>query len=332
MTIEMNIYWAVILVVVGLAVLVKSADWLVDGAVGIALRMGISPFVIGVTIVAMGTSAPEVAASISAALKDSGDIAIGNVYGSNIANLALVGGICGMIRPLVIRKSVLRVELPAMLGCFLLLWPLFAHNGMMTRWEGFFLLVLFSGLVAFTVIGGIRNRSSEIAEIVPGANETEKHLQAQKPVLTQTRLILCGLAGLAIGADIAVRGAVFLGESFGFSQAVIGLTIIAIGTSLPELMTSAVAAFKGNSEISIGNLVGSNIFNTLLVIGSAAAVRPFVISPRLIGLDYWVCFGVGVLFVAIALLYREIGRKSGALLLLCYLVYMGYLLTFARGI
>lgn len=328
----MNIFWAVILVVVGLAVLVKSADWLVEGSVGIALRLGISPFVIGVTIVAMGTSAPEVAASISAALKGSGDIAVGNVYGSNIANLALVGGICGIIRPLGISRSVLKVELPAMLGCFLLLWPVFSRNGMMTRMEGISLLVLFTILVTITVVGGIRNRNKELVDILPGAAETRKIIQHKKPVLTELRLILCGLAGLAIGADIAVRGAVFLGESFGFSQAVIGLTIIAIGTSLPELMTSVVAAFRGNSEISIGNLVGSNIFNTLLVIGSAAAIRPFTISPRLIGLDYWVCFGVSTLFVLIGLFNKQIGRKTGAMLFACYLVYMGYLLTFARAL
>ncbi|MCK5175660.1 MAG: calcium/sodium antiporter, partial [Planctomycetes bacterium] len=242
------------MLIVGLVILVKGADFLVDGAVGIAQMFGISPLIIGLTIVAMGTSAPEVAASITAAAKGFGDTAIGNVYGSNIANLALIGGICAMISPIRVRAGMLRKELPVMLVSALLLLPALAVDSYLSRNESFMLLALFGGLVAYTVYIGLQQ-----AKVSPAESEhAEENLSKKQASLTTNIIyVVIGLAALAFGADLAIRGAVVLGKALGLSEAVIGLTIMAIGTSLPELMTCVIAARKGHDDLSIGNLVGS---------------------------------------------------------------------------
>ena len=301
----------------------KSADVLVDGAVSLAKFLGVSALVIGLTIVAMGTSAPEVAASIAAALRDSPDIAIGNVYGSNIANLALVGGFCAIIAPILINKKMLRCEIPVMLAVGLLLWPAL-FDTMLSRGEGIFLLTIFAVLIFLTVYFA-RKQGNSLK--VSGAEELEK-ISSQMSIQKSVVFIVIGLAGLAIGAEMTVRGAVFIGERIGLSSAVIGLTIIAIGTSLPELMTCVVAALKGQNDLSIGNLIGSNVFNTLLVTGVAGCVRPLTVVSRLAGgVDYWIMMGVSTGFAVIALLGRgKIGRTGGAILLFGYVIYMVYLL------
>ena len=302
----MNISWAIVLLVVGLVMLWKSADWMVDGSVGLAEQLGISTLVIGLTIVAMGTSAPEVAASIAAAIQDKGNMAFGNVYGSNIANLALVGGLCALIRPIQVKSSMKKREMPAMILVGLLLWPLLL-NRELSRTEGAALLTIFVALIAVTVYLARNNtNNSDLAAENKNLN-TKKHLL----------LIIVGLAGLASGAKITVDGAVFIGEAIGLSEAVIGLTIIAIGTSLPELITSLVAITKGQHDISIGNLVGSNIFNTLLVTGTAGVARPFIVVARL----------TKIVFVAMAMLTKRIGRVCGLILFSGYIAYMIYLLA-----
>lgn len=315
----MNVGLAVMFLAGGLLILWKCADWLVSGAVGSAARLGVSPLVIGLTVVAMGTSAPEVAASIAAVVRRAGDVAIGNVYGSNIANLALVGGLSALVRPLSIERSTLRREIPAMLAVALLLWPVL-HNLNLSRPEGAALLILFFGLVLLTVYHARqKDHTSTRAQEQKALNEIRS---MKKDIL----LVAIGLAGLALGADMAVRGAVEVGTRIGLSEAVIGLTIIALGTSLPELATSVVAAFKGQHDISIGNLVGSNIFNTLLVTGTAGVVRPFNIGPRLVGVDYWIMIVVSAGFAFIAIAGgRVVGRRGGAVLLCGYVAYMVYL-------
>jgi len=280
----------------------------------------------------MGTSAPEVAASITAALRRMGDVAIGNVYGSNIANLALVGGACALIRPLSVKISVLRRELPVMLAVGLLLYPFLADLSL-GRVESMFLLSVFIGLVVFTVKGAIsesKTRPDEADRVGEHIRQTTGH--KDKPLAKSIAYILLGLGGLALGAHLTVESAVFIGKKAGLSDAVIGLTIIAIGTSLPELMTCVVAALKGHDDISIGNLVGSNVFNTLLVIGTAGVIRPFALNGRLIGLDYWIMIAVSTVFMLIAIFRRHIGRISGALLLTGYVAYMVYLFAFTRGV
>jgi cation:H+ antiporter len=319
----MNLIWACLLLVGGLVVLWKSADWLVDGAVGLAQRLGVSSLIVGLTVVAMGTSAPEVAASIAAAVRRAGDIAIGNVYGSNIANLALVGGLVALIRPIKIKKRTLRQQMPVMLLVALLLWPVL-HNLHLSRPEGILLLAVFAALILLTVYLARKEIADEPVKRDAGCQIRD----AKKTVL----FIVIGLAGLALGADMTVRGAVFIGERVGLSKAVIGLTIIAIGTSLPELATCIAAAAKGQHDISIGNLVGSNVFNTLLVTGTAGCIRPFAIVQRLAGLDYWIMIIVSTAFILTALIGRRvIGRAGGAVLLCGYVVYMVYLLGYTAG-
>jgi len=317
MAFEMNLILAVIFLAVGLVLLWKCAGLMVTGAVRLADRLGVSPLIIGLTIVAMGTSAPEAAAGIAAALRGAGDIAIGNVYGSNIANLALVGGLCALIHPIYVQRQTLRRHMPVMLIAALLLLPVL-YDTYLSRPESIALLAIFVALIGLTIFAARKD--------TPSATETTKHIQhnTKKNVL----FIIIGLAGLALGADMAVRGAVFIGQRIGLSKAVIGLTIIAIGTSLPELATSLVAAIKGHRDISIGNLVGSNIFNALLVVGAAGSVRPFNISKRLIGIDYWIMIIISAAFVLFAGVSKKISRSGGAILLLIYISYIVYLLKF----
>lgn len=322
----MNTIWAIIFLAAGLLILWRAADLLVSGAVKLAEHFGISPLVIGLTVVAMGTSAPEVAASIAAAIRGQGDVAIGNVYGSNIANLALVGGLAALIRPLSIRKQTLRYQIPVMLLVGLLLWPIL-HNLDLSRVEGVLLLAVFAALILLTVF--MARKEEHNSTSTQENEETSKTRDARRSVL----FVVIGLAGLALGADITVRGAVFIGDRIGLSKAVIGLTIIAIGTSLPELATCVVAAVKGQHDISIGNLVGSNVFNTLLVVGTAGVVRPFGIVQRLAGVDYWIMIAVSASFAALAIVGRRvIGRAAGIVLLSAYVGFIVYLLVFTAGV
>ena len=320
----MNIIWAIVLLAVGLIVLWKSADLLVAGAVALAQHLGVSPLIIGLTIVAMGTSAPEVAASIAAAVRGAGDMAIGNVFGSNIANLALVGGLAALIRPINIQRRTLRREIPAMLVVALLLWPVL-RNLSLSRPEGIALLAVFAALILLTVCTA---RKQAVNSSCDKRNTQYSVRDTKKCVL----FVAIGLAGLALGAEMTVRGAVYIGKQVGLSDAVIGLTIIAIGTSLPELATCVAAAMKAQHDISIGNLVGSNIFNTLLVTGTAGTIRPFEVVSRLAaGSDYWIMIGVSAAFAAFAVLGRRIiGRIAGTLLLCIYIGYMIYLFAFSR--
>jgi cation:H+ antiporter len=320
----MNNIIAALFLVCGLWVLWKSAELLVDGAVSLAQRLGVSSLVIGLTVVAMGTSAPEVAASIAAAVRGAGDIAIGNVYGSNIANLALVGGLAALINPITVKKTTLLREIPAMLLVALVLWPIL-DDLRLSRLEGALLLLIFLLMLILTVLTTKKNNKMIISRETNVSSQ--KNLSLRKNII----FIVAGLIGLGLGAEITVRAAVFLGEKIGLSQAVIGLTIIAVGTSLPELVTCVVASLKKQDDISIGNLVGSNIFNTLLVTGIAGTVSPFSINARLIGADYWIMIGISAGFaLAIIVGRRVINRLEALLLVGCYFGYITYLLIFNR--
>jgi len=322
----MNIVLAIALLTGGLLILWKSADLLVAGAVGLARRLGVSSLVVGLTVVAMGTSAPEVAASIAGVLRQAGggDIAVGNVFGSNIANLALIGGIVALIRPLDVKKLTLLREIPVMLGAALLLWPLL-RDSYLARWEGLVLLAVFGVLVLLMVHEARREAAQNR---IDAKNNPPAKMPEPPNMVKDTILVLVGLAGLALGAKMAVGGAVVVGTRAGLSEAVIALTVIAMGTSLPELVTCVVAAIKGHHDISVGNLVGSNIFNTLLVTGAAGVVRPFDVGPRLAGgIDYWIMIIVSVGFTAAIIIGRRtIGRLAGIVMICAYLSYIAYLL------
>jgi len=327
----MNIGLAFLLLAGGLLILWKSAELLVAGAVGLAHRLGVSSLVVGLTVVAMGTSAPEVAASIAGVLQETrgGDLAIGNVFGSNIANLALVGGLVALIRPLRVSAGVLRREIPVMLLSALLLLPMLLDKHL-SLVEAIILLFVFACLLAaliYTSRKAVAVRQKEpLIEISDELEKVEK--VAAKPLWMNALFVAIGLAGLALGAKMAVTGAVDIGKRIGLSESVIALTIIALGTSLPELVTCVVAAIKGHHDISVGNLVGSNIFNTLLVTGIAGTVRPFDIESRLAGgTDYWIMIIVSIAFAATAIAgKRTIGRIGGAMLLCIYVAYVIYLL------
>ncbi|MCF7954560.1 MAG: calcium/sodium antiporter [Phycisphaerae bacterium] len=325
MPFNLNIYTAMIILPVGFYIMIKGADFLVDGAVAISTRLGISPLIVGLTVVAMGTSAPEVAASITAAFKGSGDMAIGNVFGSNIANLALVGGLCAIIRPISVRFTMLKREMPIMLIVALILLPVLANN-YLGRGESISLLAVFIVVIVLMVFFGLRDSKSKPEEVELILDEVQAATSKKlKTVPVSLLFILIGLACLAIGAHLTIESASFIGRKIGLTDAVIGCTILAIGTSLPELMTSLIAARKGHDDLSLGNIVGSNIFNTLLVIGAAGTVKPFAISPRFSGTDYWIMIAVTVTFIAVAAIHKKIGKKSGILLLAMYAAYMIYL-------
>jgi cation:H+ antiporter len=322
----MNVILSVILLVGGLLILWKCAELLVAGAVRLAERLGVSTLVIGFTIVAMGTSAPEVAASIAGVLEDTGggDLAVGNVFGSNIANLALVGGLVALIRPLRVKKKTLKREIPVMLGVGLFLW-LFIQNGFLSRIESCVLLAVFVCLILITVYLARKEGVD--------AGEGEYKEKMMRDVLLKSLVyILIGLAGLAIGAKMTVTGAVDIGRKIGLSEGVIALTIIAFGTSLPELVTCVVASIKKQDEISIGNLVGSNIFNMLLVTSGAGLVKPFGLSGNFAGgIDYWIMIGVSAAFAVMAIVCRRaIGKKGGIALLLIYAAYLFYQFGYSK--
>lgn len=324
---QMSLLWALILLPVGLTVLIKGADWLVDGAVAIAKQLGMSPLIIGLTIVAMGTSAPEVAASVKAALQNSPGIAVGNVYGSNIANLALVGGLCAIIRPICVSQAVLRRDIPLMLGSALLLYGIFYTGRSLGRGESVFMLILFAGVILF-MIHSERMRAKKDAHVLEEKVSTIEQAAPHQPksLWLSLFIIFIGLICLAEGANLTVSSATIIGRHAGLSEIVIGATIIALGTSLPELMTCLIASFKGQDDLSVGNLVGSNIFNTLLVIGASGIVKPYSIesTPQLIGSCYWLMILVLILFSVIAFAFRKISKPAGILLFMCYAAYIAY--------
>ena len=323
----MDLILHIILLILGLLVLWKSAELLVSGAVGLARMFGVSSLVVGLTVVAMGTSAPEVAASIAGVLRKAGggDIAVGNVFGSNIANMALVGGLVALIRPLRVQRKTLFREIPVMLLLALFLWPLL-HNSFVSRPEGIILLAVFAALIFLTVYAARRESKQPGHQSESLEPDTKQETRSVKKNIL---FVLIGLAGLALGAKMAVEGSVFIGIEIGLSERVIALTVIAFGTSLPELVTCVIAAIKGHHDISIGNLVGSNIFNTLLVTGAAGVVRPFDVTPRLAGgVDYWIMIVISIAFAAAVIIgKRVIGRVCGLLLVCAYFGYIIYQLS-----
>jgi len=332
---HLTLLWALILLPVGLLILIKGADWLVDGAVAVAKQFGLSPLIIGLTIVAMGTSAPEVAASIQAALEASPGIAAGNVYGSNLANLALVGGLCAIIRPIAVSRAALLRDIPIMLAAALLLFVFFYTGSSLGRTESVVLLILFAAIIILMIHTERRNANKD-----PHANEDKaaaiEHAAPRQPKSFGLSIffILIGLFCLAEGAGLTVESAKVIGRTAGLSEIVIGATIVALGTSLPELMTCLIAAFKGHDDLSVGNLVGSNIFNTLLVIGISGLLRPYYLAddPQLIGVNYWLMILVLILFAIIAFAFKKISKTAGVFLFLCYAAYIMYSLISATPI
>ena len=309
----MELLVQVLLLIVGFVMLVKGADWFVDGAAGLADRFGIPQLVIGLTIVAMGTSAPEAAVSITAALKDSAGIAVGNIVGSNILNVLIILGLTACVATLSVAKSTIRIELPYMIAISLLLL-LFGWTGnKITFWEGVGLWVAFLLYLGYLFRMAKKNK------------ETPPEEASSRPLWMLLVLSIIGLVLIVWGSDVTVDAATALARYFGMSERFIGLTIVALGTSLPELFSSLTAARKGNADVAIGNIVGSNIFNILFVLGTTALITPVPFAARFT-VDTIVAVLVGVLLLVCVARSKKLTKPTGILMLAAYAAYFIYLL------
>lgn len=314
----MDILIQIGLLVVGFVMLIKGADWFVEGASKIADKLGIPQLVIGLTIVAMGTSAPEAAVSISASLKGSADIAVGNVVGSNILNVLLILGITAVIVPLAVQKSTIKYEIPFMI----LITVIFAVLGLTDNVIGFADGLILWGLFIVYLAYLLRMAKKGQATIEEGEEAGEN-----ESILKMLALILIGGVLIVLGSNITVDAATKIAEFFGMSQRLIGLTIVAFGTSLPELVTSVTAGIKKKADIAVGNIVGSNIFNILFVIGTSALITPVVYQAEF-WIDSIVCIVVGVvLLVCVLNKKQELKRWGGVVMLVGFAGYLAYLIA-----
>ena len=299
------------LLAIGFFMLVKGADYFVDGAAGIATKFGIPQLVVGLTIVAMGTSAPEAAVSITGAMNGAADISVGNVVGSNILNVLIILGITGFITTVAVQKSTLMIEMPFMMLITVVLIVLGMSGNELTFMEGVIFWVLFIVYLAYLYVLAKKGTEEEATE--------------DRPVWKLLLFILVGGAVVIWGANISVNAATALAQAIGISEKFIGLTIVALGTSLPELVASVTAAKKGNADISIGNIVGSNIFNILFVLGTSALITPIPYKPTFL-IDGIIALLAGVLLWVATIRKKELNRTWGIVMLLGYVAYFVYLL------
>ncbi|HIF9313844.1 TPA: calcium/sodium antiporter [Photobacterium damselae] len=312
---------AVVLLCVGLALLVWSADRLVFGSAALARNMGVAPLVIGMTILAMGSSAPEMMVSATAALAGKTDTAVGNVLGSNIANIALILGVTAMLKPLAIGSTIIRRELPLMLVVTLIAGALLWDNYLGFA-EGVLLLVLF--VLFLLAMLYISKKAKQEGDVM--VDEQESEIPQNVSNTASFIWIIVGLALLLYSSDMVVESAVTIAKYYGMSDLVIGLTIIAVGTSLPELAASVASVLKGEDDMAVGNIIGSNVFNILAVMGIPGILNPSAISPLAMGRDFYVMLGVSVLLLIMALgKNRRINRIEGGILLICFIAYQAYL-------
>lgn len=312
----MQIALQFLLLAVGFIMLIKGADWFVDGASKIADRFGIPQLVIGLTIVAMGTSAPEAAVSITSALKGSADITIGNVVGSNIMNVLVILGLTAVIRAVAVKKSTIRYEIPFTIGITVVMAVLGLVDNTVSRLEGVILWVLM--IVYLLYLLRMARKGQDVVEDVPELTEKD----------TLLRMILSIVIGgvlIVWGADVTVDAATELAYLFHMDERLIGLTIVAFGTSLPELVTSVTAAVKGKADIAVGNIVGSNIFNILFVVGTTALITPVVYSANFL-VDSIVAVVTMVLLLICVLPKKKLGRLGGVVMLAGYAAYFIYLI------
>lgn len=308
----------ILAVVAGLALLVWSADRFVDGAAATARFGGMSPLLIGMLIVGFGTSAPEMVVSALSSAQGNPGLAMGNAYGSNIVNIALILGLTALIKPIMVNSSILKKELPVLTG-ITLISGLLLLNGMIYRYEAVILLVLFVALVVFSIYTSAKNRNDTLAQEVE-AEQSGKQLTLKMAIVW----LVVGLAALVISSRMLVWGAVIIAQKMGVSDMVIGLTIVALGTSLPELASSIAAARKGQNDIALGNIIGSNMFNLLAVVGIAGVIHPINLPAELIKNDWVVMMALTVSLFFMGFGYKKQGRINrfeGALLMAAYFAY-----------
>jgi len=307
---------------VGIVILYLGADWLVRGSSQLALALGITPVVVGLTVVAFGTSAPELVASLQAQLaQDAGNIVIGNVIGSNIYNVGLILGLAAVMAPLTVHSDIVVREAPLAIGVSVLMLLLMI-GGVVTRWEGAALFLCFLAYVGlqFWIVRSGKAKDSLVQEL------TEELEPAKGGKIGWfIVLVVVGIVGLVLGARLLIDNAIIMAEALGISQRVIGLTLVAFGTSLPELATTLVAALKKERDIAVANVIGSNIFNILLILGTVALIRPIHFESSLLTHDGSFMLGIIVLMMLMVIWQRRLERWMGALLVLACLVY-GYFL------
>ncbi len=322
----MVIFISIVWLLVGFVALIKGADFFVDGSASVARTLKVPGVIIGLTIVAMGTSAPELAVSVSAALSGSNAIAVSNVVGSNIFNLLMVLGVCALMKPLPVDRGIQKRDYPISLGATVLVVLLagdlvlsgrsrnlrdgMAPAGMLFRWNGLVLFVVFIAYLALTIYIAKKSRTEE---------DEEEPLPMWQSVL----YILGGLVAIVIGGQLVVDNAKRLALALGMSETLVGLTIVAIGTSLPELVTSVVASLKGQNGMAVGNVVGSNIFNLLLILGVSSFVHPIQISVHSF-VDLGLLLGVSLIAYGLIATGREISRIEGGVLVAMYAAYTAY--------
>ena len=307
-----------LLILLGLVALFFGGDYLVKGAVGLAKKFNVSTLVIGLTVVSIGTSAPELLVSLKAALTGVPDIAIGNVVGSNIANLALVLGISALIFPFAVSRNVARIDIPVMLVATLLFWY-FISDLLLSWQEGLILVVL---LIFYTIFLFINSKRQE-------KTEEEKEEANKQSFFASLGFVIAGSVALVFGADWLVTGASEVARELGVSDHIIGVTIVAFGTSVPELVTSITAAIRKETDISIGNLVGSNIFNICAILGITSLVTEIPVNPIVLKMDIFWVFGISLMILPFVLHKFKIHRFKAAIFLVSYFVYL-YFVFLAR--
>lgn len=323
---------AIVAVIVGLAVLVWSADKFVDGAVGVAEFCGMSTLLIGMVVVGFGTSAPELTVSAISASQGNPELALGNAYGSNIANIALILGATALISPILMQRSVLRGDLPILLAVsvlsIILVW-----DGSVARWNGFLLLIVFTAAMAYSIRRELKKAKLEKSESL---SENDDSAEPKKVSLGKSVFwLVLGLVLLVVSSRALVWGAVEIARTLGVSDLLIGLTIVAIGTSLPELASSIAAARKGENDLALGNIIGSNLFNTLAVVGLAAIVSPMdAIEKAVAYRDMPLMIALTVALIVLGFRRKGDGRLNriaGAILLAVYVGYLALLIVQAKG-
>ncbi len=321
-----------ILLILGFVLLIKGADYFVDGSSSVARILKVPTIIIGLTVVAFGTSMPELSVSVTAALKGENDLAVSNVLGSNIFNLLVVLGCCALVNPVQAKWSLLKKEFPFSIFVAVILLLLnsdfsitkvLSGSGtfVLGRWGGMLFLILFGIFLYATVKEALASRSGTDEGEAVGDGEEYKVLTPARSAV----YIVCGLAGIVLGGELVVNSATEIAVRFGLSQTFIGLTIVALGTSLPELVTSMVAAGKGENDLAVGNVVGSNIFNILLILGVSATITPIVLDVTAV-YDTLILIAASLIVYGAALSKREIRRNEGALFLLAYLTFFVYIL------
>ncbi len=315
----MGILVSWIVLAVGMVLLIKGADWFVDGASGLATKLGVPTLVIGLTIVAFGTSAPEAAVSISSALSGSSGIALGNVVGSNMFNLFVVVGASALFRPVIINRSILKKDYPYSLLATIVLFATMLDNilgddtiAAVSKSDGLVILAFFTIFMYYTVTSAFSDN-----------NEKSDENKAVKPLYKLIFMLLIGLAAIVIGGQAVVRGASEIARAMGVSETLIGLTIVAVGTSLPELVTSIVATRKGEDDIAMGNVIGSNIFNILFIIGIGAVIKPMPVDTAIIT-DTMLLFVISTIFYGSVFKKARVNRAGGIVMLAVYVLYVLY--------